>query len=93
MFSSTMGLIARRSRQLAGGIVLFAGLWTAGIPTAQATTWGHMRSPFSTESQQRERADFAAEERAIRSRGGWMAEACERYRSKVQFIRARSDKL
>jgi len=32
-------------------------------PSAQGATWGHLRGPFSFESQLRERRDFDAEER------------------------------
>jgi hypothetical protein len=39
---------------LAGGLV---------ATSAQAATWGHLRSPFSPEAQLREAYDYAAEER------------------------------
>ncbi len=41
-----------------------AGLLLMAAQPASAATWGHLRGPFSTESEQLERANFAAEERA-----------------------------
>ena len=38
---------------------------------ASATTWGHLRSPFSAESEQLERANFAAEERSMCRQTNW----------------------
>jgi hypothetical protein len=62
MFSSATHEIRRSARVCLAITVLSAGLAT-GVSSAQATTWGHLRSPFSAESQLRERCDFAAEER------------------------------
>jgi len=46
------------------GFVVAAFLLAVAQP-ACATTWGHLRGPFSAESQQLERANYAAEERSI----------------------------
>jgi hypothetical protein len=54
--------IRRSARVCLAILALSAGLAT-GVSSAQAATWGHLRSPFSAESQLRERCDFAAEER------------------------------
>jgi hypothetical protein len=39
----------------------------ASLSSAQATTWGHLRGPFSPEVQLRERLDYTAEERSEHS--------------------------
>jgi hypothetical protein len=52
-----------------------AAVLLAVAQPAYATTWGHLRSPFSAESQQLERANFAAEERSIRCGTGAMSAA------------------
>ena len=54
--------IRRSARVCLAILSLSAGLAT-GVSSAHAATWGHLRSPFSAESQLRERCDFAAEER------------------------------
>jgi hypothetical protein len=64
---------------LVGVIIAAAAFQMTLAQPAGATTWGHLRSPFSAESEQLERANFAAEERAIRrerdsgSTGFWTA--------------------
>jgi hypothetical protein len=50
-------------------VVVAASLLAAAQPVS-ATTWGHLRSPFSAESERVERANFAAEERSIRREAG-----------------------
>ena len=91
MFPSATHDINRRVRIGLAIISLSAGLAT-GVSSAQAATWGHLRSPFSAESQLRERCDFAAEEREeIRNnRGVIFVEAGYRYRlSAVTLSRRR----
>jgi hypothetical protein len=61
---------SRRSRSFkhAGPISLaVAGIFLFVAQSAHAATWGHLRSPFSAESEATERANFAAEERSIHS--------------------------
>jgi len=43
---------------------MVAALLLGSAQPASAATWGHLRGPFSAESEQLERANFAAEERA-----------------------------
>jgi hypothetical protein len=43
---------------------LVAALLLVAAQPASAATWGHLRGPFSAESEQLERANFAAEERS-----------------------------
>lgn len=57
MFASSF----RSNRKPIAIFVLLAGGLVA--TSAQAATWGHLRSPFSPEAQQREAYDYAAEER------------------------------
>ena len=53
----------QRARIRRLGFMVAAVLLVAAQP-ASAATWGHLRGPFSAESQRLERANFAAEERA-----------------------------
>jgi hypothetical protein len=57
MFASSF----RSNRKAIAIFVLLAGGLAA--TSAQAATWGHLRSPFSPEAQLREAYDYAAEER------------------------------
>jgi hypothetical protein len=54
--------IAERTRLTGLGAV---ALLLAVAQPASASNSGHLRGPFSLESQQRERANFAAEERSV----------------------------
>lgn len=63
MRASTSRGSARAGKARLVGLLISPFL-LAAIQPAFATTWGHLRSPFSAESEQRERANLAAEERA-----------------------------
>jgi hypothetical protein len=62
MSSSTRNSVGRSLQPYLAALVLAGGLALA-TSSAQAATWGHLRGPFSVESEFRERANFAAEER------------------------------
>jgi len=61
------------------GLGAVALLLTIAQP-ASASTSGHLRGPFSIESQQRERANFAAEERSVRRAPEFRQSPSARYR-------------
>ena len=65
-------ILGERARLTGLGIV--ALLLTMAQP-ASASTSGHLRGAFSIESQQRERANFAAEERSVHRAPTWLAPA------------------
>ncbi len=65
MRSLTSGQLQSRQRARSGRLsFMVAALLLAAAQPASAATWGHLRGPFSAESEQLERANFAAEERA-----------------------------
>jgi hypothetical protein len=58
-----------------------AGLFLAAAQPAHSATWGHLRSPFSAESEQLERDNYAAEERSIHREAEYWICSCKTWRT------------
>jgi hypothetical protein len=61
---------ARRSNRAGLIEAAIAAFLLATAQPASATTWGHLRGPFSDESQRLERDNLAAQERSMRREAG-----------------------